>query len=140
MPLSADPAKRRRQLEALQRGAESRAATLKARIEELDQAPRQAPVIEDSIEDRGLVPIEDRGASSNLDRPGGVIVAGSYGELPQAQPEQPEATRDAPDEPSGLPEAPEGPPATEAEEQVPPAGPSTATRAAAALLGVKRTG
>lgn len=80
MPLSADPAKRRRQLESLQAGAAKRVATLQSAIDELDRHPR-------SSEDAPGGRIEAASVDGIEDRPGPArttFARGGYGPSPAA--------------------------------------------------------
>lgn len=117
MGLSSDPVKRRRQLEALQRGAERRAATLRASIEAIDAEPaREAPIV----------------AASEAE-PGARIARGSYGDDPKPPPEPAPAPQPAMvDEPQADELEPEPEPEPEPDE------PARGAKVAAALLGVRR--
>jgi hypothetical protein len=115
--LSSDPVKRRRQLEALARGSEKRAATLRARLAEMDDPPATP------VPSAAPTPVA-------APQPPTGVRAGTYSDAPsaaasEAEPEAPEV------EPS--PAASEA--ASEADD---PPAPSRGVTLAARLLRVDR--
>ena len=117
MGLSSDPEKKRRQLLGLAKGAESRAARLRAMAAELE--PGSIVAQSEAVNDAPPAPASE----AHSEAPGARLVRGSYGDLPAApapavEPEEDDLEDDL--EPADEP------------------GPSGLTKFAAGALGVKR--
>jgi hypothetical protein len=120
MGLSSDPEKRRRQLAGLAKGAEARAARLRAQLAELEQpAASEAP-----SEAASEAPAAPTSEAASEAAQGARLVRGSYGDLPAA----PTPDDDVDDLADDLEDE------LEPEEEQ---GPSGLARFAAGVLGVK---
>lgn len=129
--LSSDPVKRRRQLEALARGSEARAATLRAMLAEPDPSEPASAAKAEPVSVAEPEPAS--GARSGAVRPG------RYGDPPPVAPQRapqpaPEPEPDPDPGPGPAPEPPKPDPEPEPEPEPEPSG---LVRFGAGLLGVK---
>lgn len=135
--LSSDPAKRRRQLEALARGSERRSETLRARLDELDAEIAASEAASDAPSEAELEAAPAPPSRASSEAPSAArIMRGSYGAVPDPSADEVGPAPD-PDETASEPET-----ETEAPIEDEPAaeGPGRLIEFGAGLLGVDRKG